>query len=915
MSERSRGDDATTTTRRGGADRRGQPLEAVDRWPMVGRTGELGQIRTAAAQGGGGVLLVGAPGVGRSRLAREAARLLATEGQVAWAFATRDASGIPFGALLHLLRSGDPPVPGGPGTSGVLDVALRLTQQLAADNGSRRLLVVDDAHLLDDASAAVVGNVANRGAAFVLATVRSRAAVPDSITRLWADEVLTRVEVAPLAEPAVDTLLGRMLDGPTDAVSRRTLRRLTAGRPQLLRELVQAGLETAALRRVDGVWHWTQHSYVTDRLADLRQARTAGLSPEANRALETIACAGEVPQAMLDDLAGEAATVEAERCGLVMAVCSGGRVTYRLAYPVDGDIIRARLPRARAQEIWRQLAEAIAKTPMRREDDLLQLVVWRRNAHLSIPAQQLVDAGRRAGARLELDLAERLCVAARREGGGWQADLALAGVLAQQGRYQEAAAVLPAPIRSDTAAEAARVRLRELLRDPATGDRTAVPDGSTATGPAAEAATGPERGTAAGAETAAVRAWTALRSGRVREALQRGAAILDRPTAPVDAVPPAAAVAIAAAGLTGEVDRLDPLADSARTAIGEQPPWSEVLVDGVRCLATALAVSPRAAAQLAERGYRQALRGRPALVVAAWSAIRGIVAVLQGRAGTAQSYLREAVVLLRGADPLRLAHIYLAELATAYAIGGKRGEAERWLARAQEHGPAPGILSGPWLARARAWVRAAAGDAAGGAELAIGAADLARDHGQITVEAGLLFDAARLGQQRTAGCRLSRLAHDHRAVPTIQVFADTVAAVNTADPVRLEDCAGRLEHLGYLLPAAEQATTAYRLHAGAGHRLRANAALARAQRLRDACDGASTPLLDTGGVRTVLTRRELQVAHLAAEGLSDRAVAAKLGLALRTVNNHLTRIYSKLGVAGRAQLADVLSTAAGEATD
>jgi hypothetical protein len=53
--------------------------------------------------------------------------------------------------------------------------------------------------------------------------------------------------------------------------------------------------------------------------------RTAGLGPEVTRVLEVIACAGEIPQAMLADIAGEAATVEAERCGLVVAAGSGAR--------------------------------------------------------------------------------------------------------------------------------------------------------------------------------------------------------------------------------------------------------------------------------------------------------------------------------------------------------------------------------------------------------------------------------------------------------------------------------------------------------------------------------------------------------------------------------------------------------------
>jgi DNA-binding NarL/FixJ family response regulator len=49
----------------------------------------------------------------------------------------------------------------------------------------------------------------------------------------------------------------------------------------------------------------------------------------------------------------------------------------------------------------------------------------------------------------------------------------------------------------------------------------------------------------------------------------------------------------------------------------------------------------------------------------------------------------------------------------------------------------------------------------------------------------------------------------------------------------------------------------------------------------------------------VLTRRELQVLAVAAEGLSSRQIATRLGVRERTVTTHLGRIYGKLGVGSR----------------
>jgi len=52
-----------------------------------------------------------------------------------------------------------------------------------------------------------------------------------------------------------------------------------------------------------------------------------------------------------------------------------------------------------------------------------------------------------------------------------------------------------------------------------------------------------------------------------------------------------------------------------------------------------------------------------------------------------------------------------------------------------------------------------------------------------------------------------------------------------------------------------------------------------------------------------LTAREGSVAALVAVGRRNDEVAAELGLAVKTVEAHLTRIYRKLGVRSRTELA------------
>jgi DNA-binding NarL/FixJ family response regulator len=56
------------------------------------------------------------------------------------------------------------------------------------------------------------------------------------------------------------------------------------------------------------------------------------------------------------------------------------------------------------------------------------------------------------------------------------------------------------------------------------------------------------------------------------------------------------------------------------------------------------------------------------------------------------------------------------------------------------------------------------------------------------------------------------------------------------------------------------------------------------------------------GMRS-LAVREAQVANLVAEGLPNRDIAVKLGLSEHTVSNYLFRIYNKLGISNRIELA------------
>ncbi|HET6750130.1 MAG TPA: AAA family ATPase, partial [Actinomycetes bacterium] len=785
-------------------------------WPLVGRQAELEALVADISEARGGVVLAGAAGVGKTRLAREAlVRVHAVGRDVEWVAATRAAASIPFGAVSHLL-------PAGERLGGDRLVTLRRAAAVLAQRGRGLPLVlgVDDAHLLDDASAALVHQLALHNQAVVLVTLRSGAPAPDAIVALWKDGPARRLELPALAPEATAELLGRVLGGTVDGVTRQEMLRVSEGNPLYLRELVLAGWETGALHQVEGVWRWTGELAGATRLAGLVAARLDTLAETARAAVELVAWGEPLPVVVLQRLIDSHAVQIAEQSGLLVLERSGRRILAHLAHPLHGEVLRATLPVSRVRSVADRLATAFNVGSLRRRDDLLRVGTWQLEAGLAAHPGLLLKAAGQAAARFDHELTERLARAAVDAGGGATAVRVLAEALEWQGRHAEAAAVMVGepPVQDAERARWVSIRGGNLYWGL---ERTA--EAEEILQQAALAEKGSE-------EAVAMLAWILLFDGRLREAVAVAGRVLDQPEAPAQALVWAATAAVPALGSLGQLGEALAVTDRGLGVARAYPaelPWGETQLNLVRCLVLLGAGRLTEARATSEAGYQAAVADRSPELTGGWAGFRGLVAKAEGRIATAETLLREAVALLDEQDPYRFMRWCLAELASVAALAGDQEAAAGWLDRADARGGEANRFFDPWVELDRAWVAAGTGELTKAAELAAQAAEMARDSGQFSLEALALHDVARLGVPTAVRERLEELAGflEGRLAP---VLATSAVALAARDGAALDRVAAAFQDLGTLLRAAEAAAAAARAHQAAGRDARANASRERA---------------------------------------------------------------------------------------
>jgi DNA-binding CsgD family transcriptional regulator len=858
-------------------------------WPLTGRSKEQRLIEAAIFDSdSSGIVVCGAAGVGKSRIAREALTSAASQGcEVRWIVGTSSARTLPLGALSSWTE---------PAVNDSLGLIRGAIAALTSSSpGKTVVLGVDDVALLDDLSTFVVHQIIQRRAAKVVLTIREGEPVPAATRELWNGEQFDRLDLKPLSEADITELISATLGAPLDPRAAERLWTLTRGNPLYLRNIVEQEVADQRIKLQEGYWRWLGDPVLPPSLVELVEGRVGGLPSEVSDVIDALAVGEPIELASLTRITNPAAIEQADIRGLIALDQVGDRVEARLAHPLYGEVRRSRAAATRLRRLRGLVAVELATSG---DHDDVGLIVRRATLILDSDLEPDPDLFVRAAAGAvwlwQIRLADRLADAAILAGGAADAKLIRAYALSCTSRGREAD-VLLGNLHAGELAEADYGRVAFLratnrlftLADPV-GAKTIIDEASRAAGPQARSCV----------DAFLTVYWAAM--GKPQAAIEASGKVVwkELPDLAARVTSWALTLAFGEAGRTAE-------AGAAARAGYHVPIRSFVIITDAHIGALLLSGQIAEADAPAETIRQRQIEFRAFQFLQVGIAAVGRAAFGSGRLHAAIPLLTQSIETVEtSGDSNGWAYRYQIPLTTALAMRGSTDEAADWLVRLEKQRHPSWRYLDYEYAIAKAWVAAGQGAISEAIANLLVAAETARDNGQFAPEVMCLQTATQFGE-RSCGPRLRELEAIVEG-PRAGVAARFAEALHGGDGAELASVSVEFEGMGDLIAAVDAAA-----HAAIAHRhhdLRGSAlgCSARAEALADQCGRARTPALRKAVERLPLTDREREIVMLIGEGLSNRDIATRLTLSVRTVESHIYKAMAKTGTPNRDELAGLL---------
>ncbi|MBD1591388.1 helix-turn-helix transcriptional regulator [Arthrobacter sp. S1_S22] len=841
------------------------------------------------------------PGIGKSSLTEAISERLTGEMNVLQMHGSTALAAVPFGVLTPF--TGDLTAEDSVSPVAVLRSMWSYFEEVKAGNGAPVLLIVDDAHYLDEDSAGVVAELISAGWATVVAAARPRPGLPQPLDQLWYDGLAERVDLRPLNREQIEEVLAHVLDGTVPDATVDAVWSASGGNPRVLDALLHDAAESGILAKRNGIWVLLG-SLPTDgvRLTAVVTKDHLRRRAEEQEALKFIALAGPVGRKVIEDICG-AAVVRSLLDQQMVVENSGVPSELTIWNGLFAKAIRNTISVSRSLQLLEKIREHQDPSSLRGEGRL-RFVEWSLECGLRVSDADMLDAAREALARFRNYSARSIAAKVQDPGLVHLGHAVQARALYNEGAYAEAAALLDGSwLQLAEDPHGTSVLLLWTSAHQATGRPLAD---------LAEDVRERRQGLPEAIRTGQEELLQLLQSGadvNVQALCSRVADIRNRSSTgnagePLKAIGEALlAHALASAGRASEG------LDSALLAASELPTleddlffYSEFVLG--RLVIDYLAMGEWESAERELENYAAGHAAAAGTFNGSLQVLRGYSMLRQGRMERAYQLLLPAVEALRLSDPLQL---FRFGSALGFYVAARLGDTAQ--AKRLEQDCKDAVAGGP----AHEFLADAYG-AAASEYLARDGKGLAALHTLVTTteassRAGTLLELLSLCWDLGDASVIPMVHNAARAVEgrwaaaLLKLAADWEAA----DGDTLMETAAALEESGFVNLAREAYARASTVLDQAGERRRSRQAVAQ----REKCDHELGERFREGRFIAAapavhLTRREQDIVELAVQGLTDREIAQRLMVSVRTVEGHLYRTYVKLGVRSRDELDSAL---------
>ncbi|GAA3405224.1 helix-turn-helix transcriptional regulator [Pseudarthrobacter polychromogenes] len=855
-------------------------------------------VRNRASQA---VFIMAGPGIGKSSLTEAISERLTGEMNVLQMHGSTALAAVPFGVLTPF--TGDLTAEDSVSPVAVLRSMWSYFEEVKAGNGAPVLLIVDDAHYLDEDSAGVVAELISAGWATVVAAARPRPGLPQPLDQLWYDGLAERVDLRPLNREQIEEVLAHVLDGTVPDATVDAVWSASGGNPRVLDALLHDAAESGILAKRNGIWVLLG-SLPTDgvRLTAVVTKDHLRRRAEEQEALKFIALAGPVGRKVIEDICG-AAVVRSLLDQQMVVENSGVPSELTIWNGLFAKAIRNTISVSRSLQLLEKIREHQDPSSLRGEGRL-RFVEWSLECGLRVSDADMLDAAREALARFRNYSARSIAAKVQDPGLVHLGHAVQARALYNEGAYAEAAALLDGSwLQLAEDPHGTSVLLLWTSAHQATGRPLAD---------LAEDVRERHQGLPEAIRTGQEELLQLLQSGadvNVQALCSRVADIRNRSSTgnagePLKAIGEALlAHALASAGRASEG------LDSALLAASELPTleddlffYSEFVLG--RLVIDYLAMGEWESAERELENYAAGHAAAAGTFNGSLQVLRGYSMLRQGRMERAYQLLLPAVEALRLSDPLQL---FRFGSALGFYVAARLGDTAQ--AKRLEQDCKDAVAGGP----AHEFLADAYG-AAASEYLARDGKGLAALHTLVTTteassRAGTLLELLSLCWDLGDASVIPMVHNAARAVEgrwaaaLLKLAADWEAA----DGDTLMETAAELEESGFVNLAREAYARASTVLDQAGERRRSRQAVAQ----REKCDHELGERFREGRFIAAapavhLTRREQDIVELAVQGLTDREIAQRLMVSVRTVEGHLYRTYVKLGVRSRDELDSAL---------